>query len=82
MYSDLDGCPRFAKPAPACRGAYLGRKRRGDPDFLYAALDRTACAAFIKESRMKCPEADTLHRKSGGSPSKALTTPTTPCQME
>jgi hypothetical protein len=22
------------------------------PDFLYAALDATACAAFIKESRM------------------------------
>jgi hypothetical protein len=42
----LDGCPRFAP-------AYLGRKRRGDPDFLYAALDTTAYAAFIKESRMK-----------------------------
>jgi hypothetical protein len=28
------GCPSFAKPAPACRGAYVGRKRRGDPDFL------------------------------------------------
>jgi hypothetical protein len=23
-----------------------------DPDFLYAALDTAACAAFIKESRM------------------------------
>ena len=23
-----------------------------DPDFLYAALDTTACAAFIKESRI------------------------------
>jgi len=46
---ELDGCPRFAK-------AYLGRKRRGDPDFLYAALDTTACAAFIKESRMRFAE--------------------------
>ena len=25
-----------------------------NPDFLYAALDATACAAFFKESRMKC----------------------------
>ena len=30
---------------------------RVDPDFLYAALDTTACAAFFKESRMKCAEA-------------------------
>ena len=27
-----------------------------DRDFLYAALDTTACAAFVKESRMKCAE--------------------------
>jgi hypothetical protein len=26
----LDGCPTFAKPAPACRGAYVGRKRQGE----------------------------------------------------
>src|SRR5271156_5819551 len=62
---ELDGCPRFAK-------AYLGRKRRGDPDFLYAALDTTAYAAFIKESRMKCAGATKLHRKSGGSPTNAF----------
>jgi hypothetical protein len=36
-----------------------------DPDFLYAALDTTACAAFIKERRMKCINANQLHRKSG-----------------
>ncbi len=36
------------------------------PDFLYAALDTTACAAFIKESRMKFANANQLHRKSGG----------------
>ena len=65
MYGDRDGCPRFAKPAPACRGAYLGRKRRGDPDFLYAALDRTACAAFIKESRMKFVGSPKPNRKFG-----------------
>ena len=36
------------------------------PDFLYAALDTTACAAFIKESRMQFAIANQLHRKSGG----------------
>jgi hypothetical protein len=36
-----------------------------DPDFLYAALDTTACAAFIQENRMKCTNANRLHRKSG-----------------
>jgi hypothetical protein len=35
------------------------------PDFLYAALDTTACAAFIKESRMNFANASQLHRKSG-----------------
>jgi prolipoprotein diacylglyceryltransferase len=35
------------------------------PDFLYVALDTTACAAFIKESRMKLDNATKLHRKSG-----------------
>jgi 4Fe-4S ferredoxin len=38
---------------------------RRDPDFLYAALDTTACAAFIKESRMNFANANQLHRKSG-----------------
>jgi hypothetical protein len=28
----------------------------GDPDLPYAALEMSACAAFIKESRMKCAE--------------------------
>ena len=36
----LDGRSRFAK---AC----VGRKRRGAPDFLYVALDTTACAVFF-----------------------------------
>ncbi len=35
------------------------------PDFLYAALDTTACAAFIKESRMNFANASQFHRKSG-----------------
>jgi hypothetical protein len=46
-----------------------GLNKKGDPDFLYAAPDMTACAAFSKESRMKFANATKLHRKSGGSPS-------------
>jgi hypothetical protein len=34
-------------------------------DFLYAALDATAYAAFAKESRKKRAGAIKLHRKSG-----------------
>ena len=45
-----------------------GLNKMGDPDFLYAALDMTACAAFSKESRMRFANATKLHRKSGGSP--------------
>jgi L-rhamnose isomerase/sugar isomerase len=37
----------------------------GEPDFLHAALDTTACAAFSKESRMNFADANQLHRKSG-----------------
>jgi hypothetical protein len=44
----------------------------GDPDFLYAALEMTACAAFIKESRMYFTNANQPHTKSGGSPTTAL----------
>ena len=35
------------------------------PTFLYAALDRTACAPLFKERRMKFREPTKLHRKSG-----------------
>jgi 4Fe-4S ferredoxin len=42
-----------------------GEKCGADPDFLYAAPDTTACAAFIKESRMNFANANQLHRKSG-----------------
>ena len=67
----LDGCPRFAK-------AYLGRKRRGDPDFLYAAMETTACAAFIKESRMKFANATNINRKSGVAEWRDLRFPVAP----
>jgi hypothetical protein len=46
-----------------------GLKKMGNPDFLYAAPDMTAYAAFSKESRMRFANATKLHRKSGGSPS-------------
>jgi hypothetical protein len=57
---------------PTFASAYVGRKRRGDPDFLYAALDTTAYAAFFKESRMKFANATELSRKSGESPTNVL----------
>jgi hypothetical protein len=45
-----------------------GLNEKGGPDFLYAAPDITAYAAFSKESRMKFANATKLHRKSGEAP--------------
>ena len=53
---------------PRVRTSVHGLNKTGDPDFLYAAPDMTACAAFSKESRVKFANATKLHRKSGGSP--------------
>ena len=50
---------------PQVRTSVPGTKKTGDPDFLYAAPDTTACAAFSKESRMKLANATNLDRKSG-----------------
>jgi hypothetical protein len=36
-----------------------------DPGFLYAALNKAACAPFFKERRMNSASAIKLHRKSG-----------------
>ena len=44
-----------------------------DPDFLYAALDTTACAAFIKESRMNFVNAIRPHRNPGDASSRSHT---------
>jgi hypothetical protein len=44
---------------------HLAKNERDAPNFLYAALDRAACAALFKESRMKFREPTKLHRKSG-----------------
>jgi hypothetical protein len=57
---------------PHVRLSVRGPKTMGDPDFLHAAPPRSACAAFIKESRMKFANAIKVYRKSGGSPTIAL----------
>jgi geranylgeranyl reductase family protein len=55
--------------APVVRKV-VGRVRlEGDPDFLHAAPDMTARAAFVKESRMKLANDGKLYRKSGVNPS-------------
>jgi hypothetical protein len=52
--------------APCSRFCVHGLNKMGGPDFLYAAPDRAARAAFSKESRMRFANATKLHRKSGG----------------
>jgi hypothetical protein len=64
-------------PTPACRGtgandhvcALCNRvviPTGAYPDFLLCGTNQTAtCAAFSKESRMKCANATNLDRKSG-----------------
>jgi hypothetical protein len=49
----------------ACGIPHIAKNERDAPNFLYAALERTACAALFKESRMKFREPTKLHRKSG-----------------
>jgi hypothetical protein len=48
-----------------CGTPHLAKNERDAPNFLYAALDRTACAPLFKERRMKFREPRKLHRKSG-----------------
>jgi hypothetical protein len=48
-----------------CGIPHLAKNERDAPNFLYAALDRTACAPLFKERRMKFREPTKLHRKSG-----------------
>jgi hypothetical protein len=49
----------------SCGIPHLAKNERDAPNFLYAALERTACAPFFKERRMKFREPTKLHRKSG-----------------
>jgi hypothetical protein len=44
---------------------HLAKNERDTPNFLHAALDKAACAPFIKEGRMKFAEPTKQHRKSG-----------------
>jgi hypothetical protein len=39
-----------------CDIPHLAKNERDAPNFLYAALERTMCAALFKESRMKFRE--------------------------
>jgi hypothetical protein len=48
-----------------CGIPHLAKNERDAPNFLYAALDRTTCAPFLKERRMKFREPTKLPRKSG-----------------
>jgi hypothetical protein len=60
------GCPTFAK-------AYVGRKRWATRISCHGAPPTSACAAFIKESRMEFAIANKAYRKSEGSPTIAFT---------
>jgi hypothetical protein len=44
---------------------FAHRFRPTYPDFLHGAPPTPACAAFIRESRMKCVSASKVDRKSG-----------------
>jgi hypothetical protein len=56
---------------PGCKGAtngrppHLAKNQRDTPNFLHAAPDKTTCAPFFKERRMKSGEPNQLYRKSG-----------------
>jgi hypothetical protein len=45
-------------------------QRKADPDFLYAALERLAGAAFMKESRMNFASATSYTENPGESREK------------
>jgi len=57
--------PIFETLGYALALAMFRRSCARTPDFLHVDLDTTACAAFIKESRMELGDARKLHRKSG-----------------
>jgi hypothetical protein len=44
---------------------HLEKNKRDTPNFLLAALDKTACAPFFKERRIRFAEPIKLLRKSG-----------------
>src|ERR1700722_16861466 len=66
---EQDGWPTFAP-------AYVGRKRWATRISCHGAPPTSACAAFIKESRMKFANANKVYRKSGGAQRMLLRSPT------
>ena len=64
--------PKEVGRVPQVRPSVPGPKKTGDLDFLPRAPPTSACAAFIKESRMGFINAIKINRKSRGSPSNAL----------
>ncbi len=48
-----------------CGIPHLAKNERDAPNFLHAALDKTVCAPFFEERRIKFGEATEPHRKSG-----------------
>jgi hypothetical protein len=74
---DTDSIGRFREPqrglpvgfksrqVESCGIPHLAKNERDAPNFLYAAPDKTACAPFFKERRMRFAEPTKLHRKSG-----------------
>jgi hypothetical protein len=70
---EIGRVPMFAPPAPACRGEYMDRKGWAPRISCHGAPPTSACAAFIKESRMEFANANKVYRKSGGSPTIAFT---------
>jgi two-component system LytT family sensor kinase len=63
-YSEAGDGTSIEEPPPA--KDRIDRNSSATPDFLHAALDATAYAAFFKEDRMKFADANKLHRESGG----------------
>jgi hypothetical protein len=49
-----------------CGIPHLAKNERDAPNFLYAALDRAACAPLFKERRMKCREPHETPQEIGG----------------
>jgi hypothetical protein len=55
----------WQKRSVECCGIPLKPAEGLTPIFCHAALERSACAPFIKERRMECINATSLRRKSG-----------------
>jgi hypothetical protein len=59
------GTPNDKRRRVECCGIPLKPKYGLTPISCHAVLERSACAPFVKERRMKCINAPSLRRKSG-----------------